>query len=447
MKKNDTESGKKGFSEKQKQELKKYMVYGLMFFLFLGIMWFIFKPTAKQEEEENKGIGLNTEIPAPEKAELIGSKKNAYEQDYLQQKQKEKVKTLNNFALLAFSKTDSVKADVLVDAADPVADRKVNITPAQRYSEPSSSIRNSVDTYQKTNEALSSFYTPAPKESEEVQNLKNEIENLKEQIGKKQNETNRLDEQTALMERSYQLAAKYFPQDQKQSINPAQINSQGEDVHPVSVQNKKQQTVRVRQMSEDVVSALAQDMSNQEFVESFSQERNIGFYSTDEVGEDDPIVKNSIPVCIDSKQTVTDGQSVNLRLLVPVQVGSLVIPKNSVITGKGSIQGERMFITLNSIEYENSVIGVNLTAYALDGQKGIFIPDALEVNAVKEIAGNMGGNLGTSISLTHSAGQQIVGDLGKSLLQGTSQYIQKKVRTVKGNLKAGYRLLLVINEN
>ena len=40
------------------------------------------------------------------------------------------------------------------------------------------------------------------------------------------------------------------------------------------------------------------------------------------------------------------------------------------------------------------------------------------------------------------AGAQIASDLGKGVIQGVSQYVTKKMRTVKVTLKAGHRLLL-----
>ena len=54
----------------------------------------------------------------------------------------------------------------------------------------------------------------------------------------------------------------------------------------------------------------------------------------------------------------------------------------------------------------------------------------------------MGGSLGSSINISTNAGAQLASDLGKGLIQGTSQYIAKKMRTVKVHLKAGYRVML-----
>ena len=80
--------------------------------------------------------------------------------------------------------------------------------------------------------------------------------------------------------------------------------------------------------------------------------------------------------------------------------------------------------------------------YDSDGQEGIFIPGSMELNAAKEVAANMGTSMGNSINISSDAKAQLASDLGKGLIQGTSQYIAKKMRTVKVNLKANYRVML-----
>ena len=50
--------------------------------------------------------------------------------------------------------------------------------------------------------------------------------------------------------------------------------------------------------------------------------------------------------------------------------------------------------------------------------------------------------LGTSISFTQNAGQQVAMDVTRGLMQGASGYLAKKFRTVKVKLKAGYRVML-----
>jgi conjugative transposon TraM protein len=91
------------------------------------------------------------------------------------------------------------------------------------------------------------------------------------------------------------------------------------------------------------------------------------------------------------------------------------------------------------------IIPVEISVYDMDGQSGIFIPGSVETTALKEVAASMGQGAGTSISITQgtTAGQQLAADVGRSLIQGASQYVSKKLRATKVTLKAGHSLLLM----
>jgi conjugative transposon TraM protein len=193
------------------------------------------------------------------------------------------------------------------------------------------------------------------------------------------------------------------------------------------------------------VSALPQELSGKEVMQAFAQPRNMGFYTaTAELAKER---KNTISACVHSDQTVMDGESVRLRLLEPMRAGKIFVSENTILSGFSKIQGERLQITINSMEYGSNIIPVEMSVYDTDGQRGIFIPDTKEVNAAKEIAANMGTNAGTSISLSSDAGEQFAADMGRSAIQGISQFFSRKMREVKVNLKAGYRVFLLPEGN
>ncbi len=121
--------------------------------------------------------------------------------------------------------------------------------------------------------------------------------------------------------------------------------------------------------------------------------------------------------------------------------------RNAALVGAAQNQGERLGIRITSLEYERHGGCGGTLVYDTDGQPGIFIPNSMELDAVKEVAANMGGSLGSSINISTDAGAQLASDLGKGLIQGTSQYIAKKMRTVKVHLKAGYKVMLYQDEN
>jgi conjugative transposon TraM protein len=161
-------------------------------------------------------------------------------------------------------------------------------------------------------------------------------------------------------------------------------------------------------------------------------------------------LKNTIRACIHDDQTVSDGletqRSVRIRLIEPMSAGGTVIPAHIILTGQARI-GERLDVTVTSIEYMGRIYATDIAVYDVDGQRGIAVPPSLEANAVKEIAANAGTSAGTSISFSQNAGQQLAADVGRGVIQGTSQYFSKKVRVVKVHLKAGHQVFLLPTES
>ena len=102
-----------------------------------------------------------------------------------------------------------------------------------------------------------------------------------------------------------------------------------------------------------------------------------------------------------------------------------------------------MAVTVNSIESGGNILPVELVAYDMDGQEGLFVPNTAERPAMKEAAANIGGSFGTSISFARSASQQLVMDVTRGVLGGGSQYLATKMREVKVVVKANYQLLLI----
>lgn len=420
---------------KQMQQRKKLLVYPLMGLLFLGSMWLIFAPSDKKDETGETVGAFNADIPLPENDGIIGDKRKAYEQAGLEKKQEDKVRSLQDFAFA----TDNAADGVEMDLPDSEPERE----PFRDYSGGSrrSGTGSSVAAYRDINRQLGTFYE-TPKVDEEKEALKKQVEELTARLDAQQGQAGGIDEQVALMEKSYELAAKYMGQDGQAGQNGAIVQV------PVAGQNNGngmgKPAVAVQAAREKTVSGLQQPMSDAEFIRAYSQPRNYGFNTA--VGSGYAMGKNTIRACIHGDQTVMDGQTVKLRLLEPLQAGNLVIPQNTLVSGTGKVQGERMDIVVSSIEYRGNLLPVELAVYDSDGQKGLSVPSSLEQEAAKEALANIGGGLGTSISFARSAGQQIAMDVTRGLMQGGSQYLAKKFRTVKVHLKAGYELMLYAKE-
>ena len=416
---------------KQMQQRKKLLVYPLMGLLFLGSMWLIFAPSDKKDEGGETVGAFNADIPLPENDGIIGDKRKAYEQAQVEKKQADKVRSLQDFAFAADNGTDEVEMEL--------PDSEPEREPFRDYSGSSrgKGVNSSTVAYRDINRQLGTFYE-TPKVDEEKEELKRQVEELTARLDAQQGQAGGIDEQVALMEKSYELAAKYMGQNGQAGQSGAVVQV------PVTGQNTGQGTgkpaVAVQAARQQTVSGLQQPMSDAEFMRAYSQPRNYGFNTA--VGSGYAMGKNTIRACIHQDQTIMDGQTVKLRLLEPLQAGNLVIPQNTLVSGTGKVQGERLDIVVSSIEYRGNLLPVELAVYDSDGQKGLSVPSSLEQEAAKEALANIGGGLGTSISFAQSAGQQIAMDLTRGVMQGGSQYLAKKFRTVKVHLKAGYELML-----
>ena len=411
----------KELTPKQMQQRKKLLVYPLMGLLFLGSMWLIFAPSDKKDESGETVGAFNADIPLPENDGIIGDKRKAYEQAGLEKKKADKVRSLEDFAFSGNNNADGVELDM--------PDSEPEREPFKDYSGSSraGSVSSSTAAYRDINRQLGTFYE-TPKVDEEKEELKNQVEELTAKLEAQQGQAGGIDEQVALMEKSYELAAKYAG------------GGQAAQVPVTGGIEKKPDAVSVRAVRENTVSGLSQPMSDADFIRAYSQPRNYGFNTA--VGTGYAVGRNTIAACIHQDQTLIDGQSVKLRLLEPMQAGNIIVPKNTVLSGAAKVQGERLDITVSSIEYAGNIIPVELAVFDTDGQKGLSVPSSMEQEAFNEAMANIGSGLGTSISFTHNAGQQVAMDVTRGLMQGASGYLAKKFRTVKVKLKAGYKVML-----
>ena len=406
---------KRELSPKEVQQRKKMIVFPLMFLAFAGCIYLIFAPSGKGKAEVESVGGFNTDIPLPAEDGIIADKQTAYEQAMMNRKRQDRIQSLQDFGFTSDDETGEPQVEAgLMPEEDPKPVRGGGTS-------------SSATVYRDIHRQLSTFYEP-PAADEEKEELKRQVAELTERLQRQQTATPTADDQLALLEKSYELAAKYAG------------GGQAAQVPVTGGIEKKPDAVSVRAVRENTVSGLSQPMSDADFIRAYSQPRNYGFNTA--VGTGYAVGRNTIAACIHQDQTLIDGQSVKLRLLEPMQAGNIIVPKNTVLSGAAKVQGERLDITVSSIEHAGNIIPVELAVFDTDGQKGLSVPSSMEQEAFNEAMANIGSGLGTSISFTQNAGQQVAMDVTRGLMQGASGYLAKKFRTVKVKLKAGYRVML-----
>ena len=414
---------KRELTPQQVQQRRKMIVFPLMFLAFAGCMYLIFAPAEKEDVNVESVGGFNADIPLPAEDGIIADKQKAYEQAMLNRKQQDKIQSLQDFGFMGDDETEEPQTEIdLMPEEEPKSQRGGGASSAYAYRD--------------INRQLSTFYETPPVD-EEKEDLKRQVAELTDRLQQQQNATPTADDQMALLEKSYELAAKYMNDggQNRERGQIAQIPTAGQNGGGIGTP-----AVPVQAIRETTVSGLQQPMSDADFIRAYSQPRNYGFNTA--VGTGYAMGRNTIAACIHQDQTLTDGQAVKLRLLEPMQAASIVVPKNTLVAGTAKVQGERLDILVSSIEYAGNIIPVELAVFDTDGQKGLSVPSSMEQEAFNEAMANIGSGLGTSISFAQSAGQQVAMDVTRGLLQGTSGYLAKKFRTVKVKLKAGYKVML-----
>ena len=373
-------------SQAERQKMMKYVVVMPAAILCgIVILWLLY--SSLNGDEPKTGNAFNTEIPDGEN-DGIRSKAEEYAAAEVAKEKEQRQVAIANLDTLSSQSPDTVVQ--------------------------SSAIETSAQTYQEVQASLDDFFIPENTEATQMAELQARIDELEAQNAMAQ-QTQQPD-QMEMLERSYQLAAQYMG-----NGSNYQAPQQQDD------ENGKRNVQPVAQVSRNVVSSLGSS-SNRSFNTS--------------VGTKSVIVKNTIAAVVAGNQSVIDGESVKLRTTEPMWIGNRLIPRNTTITGSGRVQGERLEIEITSIECEGSIYDVELQVFDSDGQEGINIPQSMESDALHEIGANMGSTMGSSINISTNTGAQITSDVGRGLINGVSQYLTKKMRTVKVHLKAGYRVML-----
>lgn len=377
----------------EKERLKRIAVYTLLILSCLVCFWIIFAPSGEDDAAKGKA---NMELPDQTSAGMPDTKLKAYEQEAAQKDKAHNDSTINAVSL---------QLDTVTAPAEPTVPDE---------------IQNSVAAYQQAQASLQDFYVPEYNESAQVAELLARLDELEMQNSMAQQQTQQPNEME-LLERSYQLAAQYMG------------NGGNYQAPPQTDEKGKRNVQPVQNVTHNVVSTLSAVTNDRGFNTSVGIKRSVG--------------KNTIAAVIAGNQSVTNGQSVKLRTTEPMWIGNRLIPRNTVLVGAARLQDERLEIQISSVECQGSIYDVELKVYDSDGQEGINIPNSMETDALHEIGANMGSTMGSSINISTDAGAQIASDVGRGLINGVSQYLTKKMRTVKVHLKSGYKVMLYQPEN
>lgn len=360
------------------------------------LIWKMFSPAPA--EQKDGAAGINTTVPEGKAQKIEGDKQKASEQLRSEEQQQKRMMTLgdNSFSLL----DDGLKPAEEPTSAD---------NPALRAAEANRAMQRQVQ----------GFYATPPRNAE-VEALKEQVAALQSQLDAERRQPDPLE----LAEEQYKLAQKYLGGGAQSTDNASKSKGRVSVMRPVREGEVEASTLDPRA--------------------DFTAERNLGFLTAEgrTAASDAPTVR----ACVAATQVIRAGSTVQLRLLEAVRIDGMVIPRNTPVYGTATISGMRLQVVVSSVEYNGRIFAVEASAYDLDGQPGLNVPNSRERTALKDALASVGQTAGTSVNVTRSAGQQVLSTVAQGGLQASSRYIAEKLREVKITLKANHRLLLISKE-
>ena len=135
-------------------------------------------------------------------------------------------------------------------------------------------------------------------------------------------------------------------------------------------------------------------------------------------------------------QKLVSGQRVTLRLLEDLPLDGVVVPANTHLSAICKI-GDRLELSVRSLEMNGRIIPLALDAYDTDGLQGIYCPETASSKASKRAAddavstagqtfGGLVGNIASTVIRTGaSIAKSATGELSVSVVSGYEFYLVK----------------------
>lgn len=155
------------------------------------------------------------------------------------------------------------------------------------------------------------------------------------------------------------------------------------------------------------------------------------------------VAGNSIRAVVHgTHKDLTESSKVKFRLLDPMEIDGVTIPRHSFVYGTVSFSGARAIINIDNINYENSVLPFKGEIYdGEDGSRGISAPDNAVNEAAKE-AGDGAINETPAIPSSHGSAVVLASNLANRGAIAIKNTVSKGVRKQKLTISDNYKVLI-----
>lgn len=146
-----------------------------------------------------------------------------------------------------------------------------------------------------------------------------------------------------------------------------------------------------------------------------------------------------IKAVIDENNKGFLGSRIRFRLLEDIYVGNRKISKGSILYGQISgFSMQRVDLKIVSVFTQGEIFPVNLSIYDVDGMKGLYVPQSVFRDMIREMGSNS--VQGTQMDM---GGQGFFTSIGSKLFTSTSKSIANLIKTNKAKLKYNSYVFLI----
>lgn len=169
-----------------------------------------------------------------------------------------------------------------------------------------------------------------------------------------------------------------------------------------------------------------------------TDKENAGFFGLNDSLDETEFPTNTIRAVVQGTQSILSGSELKMKLINDVYINGVRIPKGNVITGIASLNGERLNVSIDQIQYANYLFPVQLAVYDLTGLEGIRIEGALSRDVAKQSGSSAIQNMDLAILDPSIAAQAATAGI-----EFTKSLIGKKTKLIRVTVKSGHQVLLM----
>lgn len=154
-------------------------------------------------------------------------------------------------------------------------------------------------------------------------------------------------------------------------------------------------------------------------------------------------IYQAVPAVISKDQKISQGTVIELRMLDTATFNGQLIPKGHPLYGIAELSNQRLNLRIKNIGIGRAIIPVDLTVFdQKDSMEGVYLPEAISSEAIRGGSDNALQGLQV-LPMDQTVGTQLAG-AGITAAKGL---FSKKVRMLKGKVRAGYPVLLKNNQS